>query len=823
MKLQSFSVIFTLVLLPLILILSYYIQLQVDTITLQKEYDTDLLNATYDAMSSFEINTANEDLSSVSDSLRTIIDASSNIFFSALSSNLGMSNASKSYVEPYIPSILYTLYDGYYIYAPTKVPTVLTDSDGNAVLVGDLGVTTTDGGSNYKYTEYDEESDSFKNLSDSEKSKLYIKSSDLKNTADYGQLLYLKKGTTDSYTADISQAELKIDNVLKTYMPYSARYVREDANIDITTVYTLDNYLTIQGNVGNGYYTKSGYLIPENSVEISVNGNSNYLINYNQNDAQRIIEKEIQEGLGAVTVKISSGETFTAGVDSNGNTIIADEYEKDISSLETQLKNAQQSIYNLNTLSADTYKDVVETAQNVINSIHNKTTDYTYNSNFAMVEPKVVLNQIIEDCTTEINIRQYELDKISAAVYYAKAKIFSDWVYTNLKPYVREKDLVEISGQELYTTVNGSEEIIYDFSNSEKLVFEVTNSESSDEENSSTEIDKDSTYYTHKLNVIRNSIQYNLNLTMSTYNMNEVYKFYYEMPVISSEKWDGILSNVSIVSFMQGLNCGLKTYSNYMIVSSTNNELLISADDLYYVPKDDFNKEEAEYHKINCKNNIELDSSLGRNVEYIAFTSKEVKYDKIYDKTTDTYEYDHKNFACYRCVNDRNYQETNIFDSTLANYSEYANLRKAYYIGVGKERNNIYKMNAVDKSEGYEIIYDYDTDNVVNANYVNKASSLDLKNVRAIEIIVGSITTTDRNETTATYTVSVNGVTVNDVQYSLTTNSSVYYTILAEVDPNKATSQKISFNNITLNNINPDSTVTTDIKDAIKFIRVIYK
>lgn len=140
MKLQGFSIMFALIAIPLILVLTYYIQLQVNTITLQNEYDSKLLDATYDAMSSFEINTANEDLSTVSDSLRTIIEASNNVFFNTLATNLGLSNASKSYVEPYIPAVLYTLYDGYYISAPTYVPTVLTDEKGNALVVGDAGV-----------------------------------------------------------------------------------------------------------------------------------------------------------------------------------------------------------------------------------------------------------------------------------------------------------------------------------------------------------------------------------------------------------------------------------------------------------------------------------------------------------------------------------------------------------------------------------------------------------------------------------------------------------------------------------------------------------
>ena len=67
MKLQGLSVVCVLIVLPLILVLTYYIQLQVDTITLQNAYDSKLLDSTYDAMSAFELNTANENLSNVSD------------------------------------------------------------------------------------------------------------------------------------------------------------------------------------------------------------------------------------------------------------------------------------------------------------------------------------------------------------------------------------------------------------------------------------------------------------------------------------------------------------------------------------------------------------------------------------------------------------------------------------------------------------------------------------------------------------------------------------------------------------------------------------
>ena len=136
MKLQGLGIIFAIIILPIAVILSYYIQMQVDTINLRTSYDSKVLDATYDAVAALELNTANEKLSDVSDSLRSILEASNNVFFNTLLTNFGLSNASPSLFQPYVPAILYTLYDGYYIYSPTRSPDVLKFGDYGAVTLG---------------------------------------------------------------------------------------------------------------------------------------------------------------------------------------------------------------------------------------------------------------------------------------------------------------------------------------------------------------------------------------------------------------------------------------------------------------------------------------------------------------------------------------------------------------------------------------------------------------------------------------------------------------------------------------------------------------
>ena len=129
MKLQGLGIVFAINILPVIIILSYYIQVSVDTVALQTSYKTKLNNSTYDSMLAFEMNTANENLSTVADSLRSIIEASNSVFFDSLASNFGMSNASTNLFQAYVPAILYTLYDGYYIYTQNQQPEILTYQD----------------------------------------------------------------------------------------------------------------------------------------------------------------------------------------------------------------------------------------------------------------------------------------------------------------------------------------------------------------------------------------------------------------------------------------------------------------------------------------------------------------------------------------------------------------------------------------------------------------------------------------------------------------------------------------------------------------------
>lgn len=116
MKLQHLAIIFVIIMLPISMVITSYIHTQIDTILLQDTYNRRLQTATYDAVRAFQLNTINNKYSTVSDSKIRDIEASISTFYNSLGTELGASGYSVESLQPFIPAIVYTMYDGYYIY-----------------------------------------------------------------------------------------------------------------------------------------------------------------------------------------------------------------------------------------------------------------------------------------------------------------------------------------------------------------------------------------------------------------------------------------------------------------------------------------------------------------------------------------------------------------------------------------------------------------------------------------------------------------------------------------------------------------------------------
>lgn len=690
MNLQGLTVIFAIILLPIIIVVSVYLQGQIDTIALQTKYDNMLLDSTHDAVIALENNIANEDLSTVSDSLRSMIEASTNVFMNNIATNMGLSNAAESYIRPYIPALLYTLYDGFYIYSPTSVPEIYTNSDGVAIRVGDK-----------------------EDKSGVDKNRYY------------GQIVYKKKN--GGYTTDLNEAEKHIKYVLKSYMYYNANYVK-DGEYNISVNYSLDNYISLSGTIGDVYYSKSGYLINPDKVislvlvnNITNEGKIDGIVFNPTGSSLNNKEEVFYKKYGSIINNMPSDKNLLSFKD---EAIIEDFCKLDGIQLEVTLND--------------------EEGNTILISNH----DSNHDSNF----PTEKKDELISQAT-------------DAICYYGKAKIFSDWVNENLKMINPSDENVLNNIAFEYSTTFLKEEKGIEALKIDSNIFDL---DSNDPE------DITSDFWEHKREVIKSSIQYNLNLAISNYSSISSNQDY-QMPILSETEWDKVLSNISMVSFMQDLPCKGKTYNNYAIVTSANSELIVIPNNLYYVPAEQGDNaiqtnsdgsvrsenKEYEYHRIDCE-------KLSDSAYYLGYRSIEYLYDRKYENKQ--YEYDHKNFACYYCIVTGNYTK-NALDE---------NRKRAYYTVLGKERNNLYKTTATVDNYGFEVTDFGKSNNIGNDGTLTIKCSRPLDEVRSIEVV---ITKTEMLSNRTKNLVDLK-LEIGNVETTLTINA------------NKNTTQTIVWNNI---------------------------
>ena len=120
MKIQSLAVMFIILILPISLVLASYTQNRVKILQTQASYDSKLNDATYDALKAYQLNSLNSDTSDYTNSKMRDIKASANTFFTSLADTMNATGYSKEMLQPFVPALVYTLYDGYYLYGKYK-------------------------------------------------------------------------------------------------------------------------------------------------------------------------------------------------------------------------------------------------------------------------------------------------------------------------------------------------------------------------------------------------------------------------------------------------------------------------------------------------------------------------------------------------------------------------------------------------------------------------------------------------------------------------------------------------------------------------------
>lgn len=130
MKIQELAIIFIIIILPISLVLSVYTQNQVQTINTQTLYDNRLTSATYDAMRAYQLNAANSTTSDMSNSKTRDIEASVSAFRNSIMTAFELNGFTANELNSYIPALVYTMYDGLYIYSPySNIAEVNTDAN----------------------------------------------------------------------------------------------------------------------------------------------------------------------------------------------------------------------------------------------------------------------------------------------------------------------------------------------------------------------------------------------------------------------------------------------------------------------------------------------------------------------------------------------------------------------------------------------------------------------------------------------------------------------------------------------------------------------
>lgn len=617
MKLHNLSVIFIVIAIPLILITAYYISLQIDTINMQTSYNTKLLDSTKEAIDAFEINTVewNANYSETADSKRRDVMASINTFINSFANNLGVGGTSKEYIMAYMPAIAYTLYDGYYIYSPANEKVALKDDNGvGIVMTKELTLKKDESNNNiiedYSYNEKDE-----------------------------GKLLYVPKNESDkdgtyngtAFTLDSSKAAEEYDHILKPFALYSERIGNYVIN------YTLDNYITIYGNVEDDEFVyKAGYLTNLKKFNNSITADTVEGITFNgstmepEHLSEKIAYKYTYEDANGKNVESMKTGTYYYVYESEGNTKVYFDGDNDYKPF---IIDSNSNKIDLDDNNMDKYKKVTIPQQ--------KSGQWTYKEVYQNLRTgdwydknKTKIENI--GCGIDSDIK---LD-YSAINYCVESYIITRFVNSlrsNLK-----------TASECECGYNCGTEPLY------------ISSENDPE-------DPDSAFCMHKRGIIKNAIESNLNQAITSYSRNSAGE--YKLPKLTETDWDQILENVSIITFIQNIPIGLKYYNNYAIATSTVNKEYVDPDEIYLNAIGD-----TYYHMPYCTHLTKTENLIGyRSIDYVqrSYTIKEnaeaETKTKYYYKHTDNPDGINIEQACYYCLVQRSlYKESKTSEKETA-------------------------------------------------------------------------------------------------------------------------------------------------------------
>ncbi len=249
MKLQGMTILYVIIIIPMLIVISLTLSGYKEELNNSLKYKSELTGAVNDAITAFEINSASQDYSNVSDTFASLVEASVNVFSRSIATRLNMTNADEALMNRYFPLALFTGYSGYYIYSPTYSPVVVKNPyTGQAAFSSD---TTTQ-------TPIDKDSATYipeEKASSLQYTPVLLKHKDHDNYSTNSVLVTTKKDFNKSVLA-----KQEIDYSLKQMIPYAVELEYDSSN-KILLNFTLDNYISIIGKVKDVAYNKSGFLL----------------------------------------------------------------------------------------------------------------------------------------------------------------------------------------------------------------------------------------------------------------------------------------------------------------------------------------------------------------------------------------------------------------------------------------------------------------------------------------------------------------------------------------------------------------------------------
>ncbi|MBO4815762.1 MAG: hypothetical protein J5507_02265 [Clostridia bacterium] len=766
MKMSNLTIVFLVIAVVILIVLTSYISLQIDTINKQNEYNSKLIDSTKQAIDAFEINTVewNSSYSGVQDSKRRDVMASINTFTSSFANNIGVGGTSKEFILSYMPAIAYTLYDGFYIYTPEKTKQTIMDSNGVRVMMTDKLYYSKDSEGHYviqgnirSFYEHNEDNYNGKIL--------YVPATGQTPDGTY-------YGTPFTLNSSKAAETTEYKHILKPFAAYS-----ENAETDLGTAvinYTLDNYVSVYLNqedkkdsTKTNFVSRSGYLTNLKKIQFKNNNWTKKSIEKIEFNDIEVKGEHLKEKINYLDADISTIGTFPYVYDADQKIKI---YFEDESGNNPFFLDSDLNKVYVGTDTYSTYykkciipttlsgeKQKIERFQNLSNGLW-----YYIDSNGEYVE---VENSQISGYGIDPNDKTIDYSAIN---YCVESYVFTSWFNNlNLKVYKIDED-----GN--FTTETDSKPL------------NINNNNNPDPE---AENSQDSAFYNHKREVIKNVLNSSLNQAITSYSGRKAGE--YKLPKLTETDWDQVLRNVSIISFVQNIPIGLKYYNNYAIATSTVNKEFVDPNEIYLYSQ---TSDSDEYHRAFCQKLESSDISLigYRSIDFIEKTYIDTLETDPNKKSKNYFKHEKNiggsninvNQECYYCLVQRSLYEP----------AKTANKETAYYTALARERYIAKEEKGPDQNAcAVDII----------AEAVDLSSSVFSGNV----YVNGELGNPSKTVTIPNYTVSDGEKTyeIKGDYNSISTEESVPITNpIASTDHDIIKNYKLSTTKNTTTNVEPD-------------------